>query len=66
MSDRPHVLDMFIGIVIGIVGMGVGVGVSMDSPAKHREDAIKAGVAEYICDPITGNVSFQYKTPKKD
>ena len=66
MSDRPQVLDVCIGMVIGLVVTTIVVGVSVDSPVKYREDAIKAGVAEYVCDPITGNVSFQYKTPKKD
>lgn len=47
--------------VICIFLLGVGCGDAAQIKLDH-EAATKAGVAEYICDPTTGETTFRYKT----
>jgi hypothetical protein len=35
----------------------------MKSARAVRDETVKAGVAEYHADPVTGEVSFRWKTP---
>lgn len=65
MSDgaQATLILSIVGVVLLLAGLALG---TVNGEKKIRAEAIKAGVAHYEVDPVTGVTTFTWNTPKPE